>query len=413
MNNQPNNINEATSWSQIDQFKIRHVHQAEPDGSVKLFNNGRQQLTFEIDIRALDANGREVILNNEALSRIRLIDYNTGAEVPHGNDFTGDWYTSFSHRGYQWSREIFSYIGLSATDEHEDNIYKIRDEVYTPKELAATGVTLQNEPVTLRPGDSDFPFPDDLKMSPVTRIYLSCASGIGKNKKLAVKITSPDGRITVVSNNTDAPEGDPSGDGNGKFNSSVTVIPVQLKNLDISCYGDLVERKGEWVLHRVGVAGYVFGIYESHLFCKPGSNLNIDFNLVLNYPGWHTYFSLYNELGEANDFEAMTSYVGQPGESVVRSNWPAYYENELTGNTPTDTLIFLKDEKKIHLVENGKVVLGACCTPVHGWFRDQINGPTRRNLQENLYLYDIYGNSHPVGIKIDQTGVTYIVPYKW
>lgn len=412
MDNKSNNINAATPWGQIDQFKIRHVHLAEPNGSVKLFNNGRQQLTFEIDIRALDANGREVILNSEALSRIRLIDYNSGLEIPHGNAFTGDWYTSFSHRGYQWSNEIFSYIGLAATNEREENIYKIRDENDIDKELAATGVILRSEPVTLKSGDKDVPSPPDLKMSPITRIYLSCASKIGTNKKLAVKITSPDGRVTVVSNNTEAPEGDPSGDGHGKFNSSVTVAPVQLKNLDISCYGQLVERSGEMVLNDVKVAEFSDSpYYEGQLWCKPGSNFTIDFNLVLNYPGWHTYFSLYNENGEDHGTEAMCTYLGQPGENILKENWPTYYERK--GGTHGRTSGFRWFYDKITRRENGKIVLGGIYLSAHGWFRNTINGPTQRNFEEKLYLYDVYGNAHPVGIKIDKTGVRHIVPFKW
>ncbi|WP_133625149.1 hypothetical protein [Erwinia sp. LJJL01] len=405
-----NSPNAATSWAQIDKFKIRHVHQPEFDGSVKLFNNGRQQLTFEIDVRALDASGKEVLLNPEALSYIRLIDYHTGEEIPHGNGFTGNWYSSFTHRGYEWNHDMFSYIGLSATENTEENSYKIPNEEDIPKELSATGVILRDLPVSVERAAE----PDLVKMSPVTKFFLSCSAPSGINRTFAAKITSPDGSITVTTNSREAPEGDPSGDGQGKFNSFVTVIPVQLKNFDISCYCELLEVGGEDVLNNqlVHDAKFIF-FYEGKLYCEPVNGMIIDFNLALNYPGYHTYFSLYNDAGKDDRIELMYTYVGQPGEEQYKHNWPKY----LTYNGDHD--VMSTDEftryhfNRVGRPEKGKVIIGGVFVKVDYVLVNEPYGGAVRNYQEKLYLYDIYGNGHPVGIKIDKTGVRNIVPFKW
>ncbi|HDR2460649.1 TPA: hypothetical protein QCI17_004622, partial [Enterobacter ludwigii] len=348
--------------------------------------------------------------NPEALSYIRLIDYHTGEEIPHGNDFTGNWYSSFTHRGIEWSHDIFSYIGLSATENTEENSYKIRYEEDIPKELSATGVILRDLPVSVERAAE----PDLVKMSPVTKLFLSCSAPSGINRTFAAKITSPDGSITVTTNSREAPEGDPSGDGQGKFNSFVTVIPVQLKNLDISCYCELFDSGDEYTLNNEAVYDNgLISFYEGKLYCKPVDGLNIDFTLALNYPGYHTYFSLYNDIGEDDGIELMYTYVGQPGEEEYKDNWPKYITSKGAHDDISTDEFTRSYFNRVGRPEKGKVIIGGVFVKLDLVLTNEPYGGAVRNYQENLYLYDIYGNAHPVGIKIDKTGVRNIVPFKW
>jgi len=368
MNTQLSDPNQAV-WNNLLFFKIFKEANTDQNPTLRVFNNRRQQCRVRVLIRAAyytsPGSNTPVTLTDAQLRSIQLVEYWSGNPLTR-SDVSGeghaDWQYTHVKRDYEWDEAM---IPGAADDDTEAS----GEPGTEPYQGAAQSI--------------DF--------------YVSSRVANG-SVQIAARIQIP-GTTEFVRTNNLIPENDHgTGDGNGSFNSSVTVRSVAFPSLSPSDYG-VLDTTGNLMAHSVGNINHFYWAREHYLHVHL-NNQFLRLKTVSGTQGGITGFGVCKK-AVIQTTKWSISYYGQPGRTATE-NFPLppldhveraaarFYPPTMLSDCGAATLVGANATR---------VVVGLLMGNLDVIFRTSSGTEVGDRNDAILYIMDVYGNEHALRLQ--------------
>lgn len=414
---------QATNWKQLSYFRVFVENDAHlQNARYPLLNNKRQQLRVTVRLAAKDAAGNVATIPKSDLDQIRLIDYNTSALIDYNDNFSGDWTSSWHHRGFIWDRGFLDSIRSLRLEqpqlfETSDSSADDADYADDPDAKVSEPIEQTSEsfgPVLISPS-MDATLADCPGGYQCVTFYVS--TGARAARRLAARITNGDGTV-FRSNYSDVTDDLGEGDKRGRFNSSFEVEPVSFPSLPNENFGDR-KADGSGYLRDTLVtsnkfSGGEYRAFEQHVNIRMPNGRKVPIKSVTSHPsgadGAIGGEMMWASRGPVTRSKTTFTYISYPGETHVRMQEPPNWYGADGYFYRVHSLLataFPNFTPRIFHPRAGEVVIGHFLTDQnHQFYYRAQNGAEHQvpnKMMMPLHVMDIYGTEHRLRLGLVST----------